>query len=198
MKLYFLRLWYGVKKLVHRPLYNILVLLVVGTAWFSLKKWDTLLAFVHIKRPWLLPIGGMDIFVLVDISIVLLSVMILSWLITGIATTFRAIATERKIKAALISAEQPRDITIWPALVYQTRKKEDGLIFTERIFYSPEISLARWIDAQTDIFHALNCHPTADIQHGGKDHEKGHLIVVKTRPGIAPKAQNTPIDPLFK
>lgn len=166
-----MRLKLGFNQLIHKPILNLLWLLVclVTAIIIVLKK--ELTAIINIPQ-LIEPAFNIALNIFVFLIPIIMIFAILEYI--GELTARR---DENKLMVAF-SAKNLRNGC--PILISKNRVRKTDVVI--RAYYS-NIPLSVWIDNKNAIADAMNVHFVEEIQYGGKSNNNGKIIVIKTAKG---------------
>ena len=121
---------------------------------------------------------------IINISVILIFILILSGLLSWLGTPRRARIIEHDIAAALVLSKI--DYHKRPFLISYKRVK--GSAVTEYVFWSKWIPLDKWKNQEIEsgILTALDCCRVEDYKYGGGKRKSKHIIVMRVTSGAEP------------
>lgn len=169
-----MRLKLGFNQLIHKPILNLLWLLVCFVTAIIIVQKNELTEIINIPQI-IEPVFNIALNVFVFLAPIIMTFAILEYI--GELTARR---DENKLMVAF-SAKDLRNGC--PILI--SKKKVKGTDVTVREFYS-NIPYEIWIEKKEAIADAMNVHFVEEIQYGGKGNNNGKIIVIKTAKGRKP------------
>lgn len=169
-----MRLKLGFNQLIHKPILNLLWLLVCFVTAIIIVLKNELTEIINIP-PLIEPVFNIALNVFVFLAPIIMTFAILEYI--GELTARR---DENKLMVAF-SAKDLRNGC--PILI--SKKKVKGTDVTVREFYS-NIPHEIWIEKKEAVADAMNVHFVEEIQYGGKGNNNGKIIVIKTSKGRKP------------
>lgn len=169
-----MRLKLGFNQLMHKPILNLLWLLVCFVTAIIIVLKNELTEIINIP-PLIEPVFNIALNVFVFLAPIIMTFAILEYI--GELTARR---DENKLMVAF-SAKDLRNGC--PILI--SKKKVKGTDVTVREFYS-NIPYDIWIEKKGAIADAMNVHFIDELQYGGKGNNNGKIIVIKTAKGRKP------------
>ncbi len=169
-----MRLKLGFNQFIHKPILNLLWLLVCFVTAIIIVLKNELTEIINIP-PLIEPVFNIALNVFVFLAPIIMTFAILEYI--GELTARR---DENKLMVAF-SAKDLRNGC--PILI--SKKKVKGTDVTVREFYS-NIPYDIWIEKKGAIADALNANFAEEIQYGGKGNNNGKIIVIKTAKGRKP------------
>lgn len=169
-----MRLKLGFNQLIHKPILNLLWLLVCFVTAIIIVLKNELTEIINIP-PLIEPVFNIVLNVFVFLAPIIMTFAILEYI--GELTARR---DENKLMVAF-SAKDLRNGC--PILI--SKKKVKGTDVTVREFYS-NIPHEIWIEKKEAVADAMNVHFVEEIQYGGKGNNNGKIIVIKTSKGRKP------------
>lgn len=169
-----MRLKLGFNQFIHKPILNLLWLLVCFVTAIIIVLKNELTEIINIP-PLIEPVFNIALNVFVFLAPIIMTFAILEYI--GELTARR---DENKLMVAF-SAKDLRNGC--PILI--SKKKVKGTDVTVREFYS-NIPYDIWIEKKGAIADALNANFAEEIQYGGKGNNNGKIIVINTAKGRKP------------
>lgn len=180
-----MRLKLGFNQFIHKPILNLLWLLVCFVTAIIIVLKNELTEIINIP-PLIEPVFNIALNVFVFLAPIIMTFAILEYI--GELTARR---DENKLMVAF-SAKDLRNGC--PILI--SKKKVKGTDVTVREFYS-NIPYDIWIEKKGAIADALNANFAEEIQYGGKGNNNGKIIVIKTAKGRKPTDRGVLYDDEF-
>jgi hypothetical protein len=169
-----MRLKLGFNQLIHKPILNLLWLLVCFATAIIIVLKNKLTAIIDIPKP-IVPAFDIALNIFVFFIPIIMVFAILEYI---------GELTARKDENKLMVAFSAKDLRNGCPLLVNKRKIRDTDV-TIREFYS-NISYDVWIEKKEAIADAMNVHFIEEIQYGGKGNNNGKIIVIKTAKGRKP------------
>lgn len=169
-----MRLKLGFNQFIHKPILNLLWLLVCFVTAIIIVLKKELTAIIDIPK-LIEPVFNMALNIFVFLIPIIMIFAISEYI--GELTARR---DENKLMVAF-SAKDLRNGC--PILI--SKKKVKGTDVTVREFYS-NIPHEIWIEKKEAVADAMNVHFVEKIQYGGKGNNNGKIIVIKTAKGRKP------------
>lgn len=181
----FMRLKVGFNQLIHKPILNLLWLLVclVTAIIIVLKK--ELTAIINIPQ-LIEPAFNIALNIFVFLIPIIMIFAILEYI---------GELTARRDEAKLMVAFSAKDLRNGCPILINKRKIR-GTDVTICEFYS-NIPYDAWIEKKEAIADAMNVHFVEEIQYGGKGNNNGKIIVIKTAKGRKPTDRGILYDEKF-
>lgn len=181
----FMRLKAGFNQLIHKPILNLLWLLVclVTAIIIVLKK--ELTAIINIPQ-LIEPAFNIALNIFVFLIPIIMIFAILEYI---------GELTARRDEAKLMVAFSAKDLRNGCPILINKRKIR-GTDVTICEFYS-NIPYDAWIEKKEAIADAMNVHFVEEIQYGGKGNNNGKIIVIKTAKGRKPTDRGILYDEKF-
>lgn len=164
----------GFNQFIHKPILNILWLLVCFVTAIIIMLKNELTAIINIPK-LIEPALNIALNVLVFLIPIIMIFAVLEYI--GELTAHK---DENKLMVAF-SAKDLRNGC--PILI--SKRKIRGTDVTVREFYS-NIPYDVWIEKKEALSDAMNVHFVEEIQYGGKGNNNGKIIVIKTAKGRKP------------
>lgn len=169
-----MRLKLGFNQLIHKPILNLLWLLVCFVTAIIIVLKNELTEIINIPQI-IEPVFNIALNVFVFLIPIIMILAILEYI---------GELTARKDENKLMVAFSSKDLRNGCPILINKRKIK-GTDVTVREFYS-NISLSVWIDNKNTIADALNSTFVEEIEYGGKGNNNGKIIVIKTAKGRKP------------
>lgn len=169
-----MRLKLGFNQLIHKPILNLLWLLVCFVTAIIIVLKNELTAIIDIPK-LIEPAFDIALNIFVFLIPIIMIFAILEYI--GELTARR---DENKLMVAFSSKDLRNGC---PILI--SKRKIRGTEVTVREFYS-NMPYDVWIENKEAIADAMNVHFVEEIQYGGKGNNNGKIIVIKTAKGRKP------------
>lgn len=169
-----MRLKLGFNQLIHKPILNLLWLLVCFVTAIIIVLKNELTEIINIPQI-IEPVFNIALNIFVFLIPIIMIFAILEYI---------GELTARKDENKLMVAFSAKDLRNGcPILV--NKRKIKGTDVTVREFYS-NIPYDVWIEKKEAVADAMNVHFVDEIQYGGKSNNNGKIIVIKTAKGRKP------------
>lgn len=165
-----LRIRLGILQMIHKPLFNILLVLLVTFAAVAWKVRDKVFNMVEFPEI-LTPICKFSI----NFFAVMLPILVLLFLLEVIGNL-----TAGKDEQEIAEAFDNHDLRNGCPIL-MNKKRIKGSDVTMREFYSSGIPMKTWVEKQEDIADSMNVHFVEPLRYGGKSN--GRRIVMYTALG---------------
>lgn len=165
-----LRIRLGILQMIHKPLFNILLVLLVIFAAVAWKVKDKVFNMVEIPEI-LTPICKFSI----NFFAVMFPILVLLFLLEVIGNL-----TAGKDEQEIAEAFDNHDLRNGCPIL-MNKKRIKGSDVTMREFYSSGIPMKTWVEKQEDIADSMNVHFVEPLRYGGKSN--GRRIVMYTALG---------------
>lgn len=169
-----MRLKLGFNQLIHKPILNLLWLLVCFVTAIIIVLKNELTEIINIPQ-LIEPIFNIALNIFVFLIPIIMIFAILEYI---------GEYTARRDEAKLMVAFSAKDLRNGCPLLVNKRKIR-GTDVTVREFYS-NIPYDVWIEKKEAIADAMNVHFVEEIQYGGKGNNNGKIIVIKSAKGRKP------------
>ena len=180
-----MRLKLGFNQLIHKPILNLLWLLVCFVTAIIIVLKNELTEIINIPQ-LIEPIFNIALNIFVFLIPIIMIFAILEYI---------GEYTARQDEAKLMVAFSAKDLRNGcPILI--SKKKVKGTDVTVREFYS-NIPYEIWIEKKEAVADAMNVHFVEEIQYGGKGNNNGKIIVIKTSKGRKPTDRGVLYDEEF-
>lgn len=181
----FMRLKLGFNQLIHKPILNLLWLLVCFVTAIIIVLKKELTAIINIPQ-LIEPAFNIALNIFVFLIPILMIFAILEYI---------GELTARRDEAKLMVAFSAKDLRNGCPILINKRKIR-GTDVTICEFYS-NIPYDAWIEKKEAIADSMNVHFVEEIQYGGKGNNNGKIIVIKTAKGRKPTDRGILYDEKF-